>query len=289
VIEMGWKALELLNSDFDGLVIGNDAERFCVGANLFMVAMAAQAGQFDELNMTLKRSQDLVQALRCASKPVVSAPHNMALGGGAEMMMAGARTVAHVELYAGLVEVGVGLIPGSGGCKEMLRRVLNPVMQSSPNADPIPHLQKIFEMIATAKVSASAKEARDMGLLGPCDRIVMNRDHLLAEAKREVLHMADGYVPMRPGKVWAAGRDVYSALLIGIEGFVESRFATEHDALIARKLAYILTGGAVSEPGWVDEQVILDLERKVFLELLHEQKTMDRMAFMLQNNKPLRN
>jgi len=289
VVEMGYKAVDLLQSDFDALVVGNDGERFCVGANLFMVAMAVQSDQMDQLDKTIRDLQGLTQALRYASKPVVTAVHHMALGGGAELLMSGARTIAHVELYAGLVEVGVGLIPAGGGCKEMLRRVLNPVMASHPNADPIPHVQKIFEQIATAKVSGSAKEAREMGLLGPADRIVMNRSHLLGEAKREALHMADGYVPLTAGKIYAAGRDVYAALLIGIEGFIESNFATEYDAHIARKLAYVLTGGAVAEPGWVDEQVILNLEREVFLELVKEQKTLDRMAHMLQFNKPLRN
>jgi 3-hydroxyacyl-CoA dehydrogenase len=289
VLDITWKALDLLQSDFDALVIGNDAERFSVGANLLMMAMAAQAGQFDDINGMLNRSQEVMQQLRYAPKPVVVAPHNLALGGGAEFAMAGARTVAYIELYIGLVELGVGLIPASGGCKEMLRRVLNPVMESSANADPLPHLQKVFEMIATAKVSGSAKEAHEMGFLSACDRIVMNREHLLGEAKREALHMADGYLPARSGKVWAAGRDAYAALLIGIEGFRESGFASEYDAVLARKLAYVLTGGAVSEPRWVDEQVILDLEREAFLSLLREPKTIERIAFMLQNNKPLRN
>ncbi|MFQ3566132.1 MAG: 3-hydroxyacyl-CoA dehydrogenase/enoyl-CoA hydratase family protein [Aggregatilineales bacterium] len=289
VIEMGWRALELLDSRFDALVIGNDGERFCVGANLFMVAMAAQAGQFDELERTIRSTQALMQALRAAAKPVVVAPHNMALGGGAELIMAGVRVVAHAELYMGLVEVGVGLIPAAGGCKELVRRIVSPVMAAHPNADALPHLQKAFEQIALAKVSESAKQAREMGMLTPCDRIVLNRAHLLGEAKREALHLADGYTPERAGKVYAAGRDAYAALLIGIEGFREAGQATEHDALIARKLAYVLTGGAISEPGWVDEQVLLDLEREAFLSLLGEQKTIERIGHMLQTNKPLRN
>lgn len=289
LVEMSWKALDLLDRQFDALVVGNDAERFCVGANLFMVVMAQQSGELGQLEHALKQTQNVMQAMRCASKPVVMAPHNMALGGGAEFIMAGSRVVAHSELYCGLVEVGVGLIPGSGGCKEMLRRIVNPVMESHPNADALPHLQKAFENIALAKVSESAKQAREMGFLTASDRIVTNREHLLGEAKREALHMADGYVPQRAGKVYAAGRDAYAALLIAIEGFRDSGIASEHDALIARKLAYVLTGGAISEPGWVDEQIILDLEREVFLSLLGEQKTIERIGFMLQNNKPLRN
>lgn len=289
LIEMCWKALDILDRDFDALVIGSEAERFCVGANLFLVMMAGQSGQWGEIEKMIVGLQDTIQRFRYASKPVVVAPYNVALGGGTELLMGGTRTVAHVELYAGLVEVGVGVIPAGGGCKEMLRRVLNPVMASHPNADPLPHLQKVFEQIATAKVSGSAKEAREMGILGPCDRIVMNQSQLLGEAKREARHLADSYLPGRPGKIYAAGRDAYAALLIGIEGFQESGFASAHDALIARKLAYILTGGAIAEPGWVDEQVILDLERDAFLSLCQEEKTMERIGYMLQNNKPLRN
>jgi len=289
VIEMAWRALELLDTRFDALVVGNDAERFCVGANLLMVVMSVQGEQINQLEEAMKQSQNVMTAMRRASKPVVIAPQNMALGGGCEFIMAGSRVVAHQELYTGLVEVGVGLIPGSCGVKEMLRRVVNPVIASHPNADVLPHLQKVFEQIALGKVSGSAKEARDMGILQPADRIVMNRDHLLGEAKREALHMADGYQPIPPGKVWAAGRDAYAALLIGIEGFLESRQASEHDALITRRLAFALTGGAISEPGWIDEQHFLDLEREVFLELVQTPKTLERIGHMLQTNKPLRN
>jgi 3-hydroxyacyl-CoA dehydrogenase len=289
VIKLVWTALDLLHSRFDGLVIGSEAERFCVGANLVGVAMAVQGGELGQLERLIKQSQDMMQALHYAAKPVVIAPYNIALGGGAELIMAGARVVAHMELYAGLVEFGVGLIPGSGGCKEMLRRIVNPVMAAHPNADALPHLQKIFEQLSTAKVSESAKGARDLGFLSASDRIVLHRGRLLGEAKREVLHMADGYTPQRAGKIYAAGRDAYAALLLGVENFREGGFASEHDAVIARKLAYVLTGGAISEPGWVDEQVILDLERTAFLELVQMPKTLERMAHMVATSKPLRN
>jgi 3-hydroxyacyl-CoA dehydrogenase len=289
LVEMSYKALDLLNTDFDALVVGHDGERFCIGANVFMVVMAVQSGLMDQLEGSIKALQDLTQAMRYHAKPVVVAPFNMALGGGAELAMSGTKTVAHAELYAGLVEIGVGLIPAGGGCKELLRRVVNPVMQSSANANVIPHLQKVFEQIATAKVSTSAKEAKEMGFLDDDDKIVFNRSHLLYEAKRTALELADGYIPKRPGKIWAAGRDVYAALLLGIEGFRESGYATDYDAFISKKLAYVLTGGAISEPGWVDEQVILDLEREAFLSLVTEPKTMERISHMLQTNKPLRN
>ncbi len=289
LVEMSWKALDRLNSDFDALVVGHDGERFCIGANVFMVVMAVNSGQMDTLTGMITNLQDLTQAMRYHAKPVVTAPFNMALGGGAELLMSGTKVVAHAELYAGLVELGVGLIPAGGGCKELLRRVVSPVMAASPNADVLPHLQKAFEQIATAKVSTSAYEAREMGFLSADDKIVMNRAHLLGEAKRVARQLAEDYTPKQPGKVWAAGRDAYAALLIGIEGFRESGFASDYDAHLARKLAYILTGGAISEPGWVDEQVILNLEREAFMSLVTEPKTQERIAHMLQYNKPLRN
>jgi 3-hydroxyacyl-CoA dehydrogenase len=283
-IEIGHEALKLLNRDeYVALVIGNDAERFSIGANL-MDAMGSGPEGIEKLLVDL---QNLTQALRYAPKPVITAPFNMALGGGSEMMMAGAATVAHVELYAGLVEVGVGLIPAGGGCKELVRRVVNPV--ASAGAYVLPAMQKIFENIATGKVSASAMEAREMGLLAPADKIVMNRSHLLGEARNFAIGFARTYQPREPEKVWAAGREIYSALLLGLEQFREAGYATEYDVFIGKKLATILTGGALTEPQWVDQQLILDLERKAFMELVQDPRTQERVMYMLQNNKPLRN
>jgi 3-hydroxyacyl-CoA dehydrogenase len=289
IIKMGYRALDRLQTDFDGLVVGNQGEHFSLGANILLIAMLAQSGQYDQIHEVARQLQGLFQAMRYAPKPVVTAPFNMALGGGAEFTMAGNRTVAHAELYIGLVEVGVGLLPAGTGCKELIRRVINPVMQV-PNADVLPHLQKVFETIALGKVSESAKQAREMGFLQPSDRIVLNKAHLLAEAKRETLHMIEsGYTPLPPQKVWAAGRDALAALRMAVYTLQEGGFASDHDALIADKIAYILTGGDLSEPGWVPEQYILDLEREAFVELCHEPKTLERIAYMLQNNKPLRN
>jgi 3-hydroxyacyl-CoA dehydrogenase len=181
------------------------------------------------------------------------------------------------------------LIPANGGCKELLRRVVNPVMQL-PNAEVLSPLQKVFEQIALAKVSTSAMQAREMGYLLPTDRIVMNRDNLIAEAKRTALEMvAAGYTAMPRQRVWAAGRDVKAALYMAIFGLVDGKYATEHEAKIARKLAHVLCGGDLTAPGWVDEQYILDLEREAFLSLAGEPKTLERIQHMLTVGKPLRN
>jgi len=203
--------------------------------------------------------------------------------------MAGSGVAAHVELYAGLVEVGVGLIPAGGGLKELLRRVISPLIAENANNDILPQMQDIFQAVAMAQVSPSAIAARETGFLDENTHIVMNRSYLLGEAKQLALTMADGYVPQQPGKVWAAGRDVYAMLLVAIEGFRDGHYASEYDAHIAKKVAYVLTGGALSQPQWVSEQYILDLEREAFLSLVPEQKTLDRIGHMLQTKKPLRN
>lgn len=286
---MGMEAVEMLNrGEFKGLVVGHDGERFSIGANLMLVMMAVQGNEIGQLEDMVRGLQDFAMAMRYANGPVVSAPFNMALGGGTEILMGSDATVAHMELYAGLVEFGVGVIPAGSGTKELMRRALGDVMEVK-NADVLPHLQKLFEQIAFAKVSTSAKEAQEMGILRKTDRIVMNRADLLGEAKRTALYLADGYVPPKPAKIYAAGRDAYAALMVAIDGLVRGRYASEHDAYMARRLAWIMTGGAISEPGWVSEQYILDLEREVFVELAQTPKTLERIMHMLQTNKPLRN
>ncbi|PJF43953.1 MAG: 3-hydroxyacyl-CoA dehydrogenase [Phototrophicales bacterium] len=289
IMMMAQKALERLQTDFDGLVITNDGQNFSVGANLMLLVMAAMAGEWAQVNEFIKAGQDVMQALRAAPKPVVTAPFNRALGGGAEITMTGAKVVAHVETYIGLVEFGVGLIPAWTGTKELMRRIINPVMEASPHEDVLPVLQRVFETIATAKVAESAMQARELGFLRPTDRIVMNRDHLLATAKQECINLMPTYQPTLPGKIWAAGRDAYAALRLGAWSLKEAGYATEYDIFIANKLAYILTGGGLSEPQWVDEQYILDLEREVFMELAQNEKTMARIQHMLERGKPLRN
>lgn len=289
VMRMSMTALERLNSDFDGLVVGNQGTNFSVGANLFLMYMLAQGEQWDDIDTASRTLQNVAQGFRFAPKPVVIAPHGMALGGGAEITMSGTRVVAHAESYIGLVEFGVGLIPAGSGCLGLLRNVVNPVMESSDQADVLPHLQKVFENIAMAKVSESAMIAKQNGFLNAQDRIVMNREHLHAEAKREVLHLIPNYQPTLPSKVYAAGRDLQSAMKVGGWMLMEAGYASEYDKFIADHLAYVLTGGGLSEPTWVDEQYILDLEREAFVELCKNQKTQARIQHMLETNKPLRN
>lgn len=287
--EMAQIAMERLQTDFDGLVIGNDGDNFSVGANIFLVGALAAQGKWDELHDMVRGLQQVTFALRHAPKPVVTAVHQMALGGGVEMAMAGWETVAAHESYMGLVEMGVGVIPAGGGCKELLRRKVNPVMQTK-NADVLPVMQEVFEQIALAKVGTSAWEDKDLGYLRPDDIIVMNSDHRLWLAKQRVLQLiADGVRPPEVEKIYAAGRDAYFALQMGIKSLQWGHYASEHDGLIARKLAYVLCGGDISAPAWVDPWYILDLEREAFVSLMGEQKTRDRMMHMLQTGKPLRN
>ena len=213
------EALTRVETDFEGLVIGNDAENFSVGVNLYVIVMNAQAEQWDVVDMMVKGLQDLHLRVRNFPKPVVVAPAGMALGGGAEMIMHASRVVAHAELYSGLVELGAGVIPAGGGTKEMLRRILNPPMRTR-GADNLPFLQRIFEQVGRAKIATSAEEACQFGILTACDRVVMNRDHLLAKAKHEVLAMvAAGYGPPLPEKIYAAGRDALAALRVAIYVF----------------------------------------------------------------------
>jgi 3-hydroxyacyl-CoA dehydrogenase len=227
--------------------------------------------------------------MRYFPKPVVVAPAGLALGGGCEVTMHAPRVVAAGELYVGLVEMGVGIIPAGGGTKEMLRRVVNPAMRTQ-NADALPFLQRVLEQVGQAKVATSAEEARQFGILGPSDRIVMNRDMLLAEAKKEVLHMlATGYAPPAPEPIYAAGRDALAAVRVAVHMFRLAGQISEFDELVANKFGHALTGGELSRPTWVSEQYILDLEREAFLSLCGQEKTQARMWSILRTGKPLRN
>jgi 3-hydroxyacyl-CoA dehydrogenase len=282
-------AFDRVEKDFDGLVIGNEAENFSAGANLFMVVVAAQQGMWDTLDKAIRNLQNMNMRMRYFPKPVVVAPAGLALGGGCEITMHASRVVAAAETYIGLVELGAGVIPAGAGTKEIMRRIINPAMKTE-NAEVFPFLQRAFLQIGQAKVATSAEEARGMAILGPQDRIVMNRSQLLTEAKREVLHMAAaGYHPPAPEMIYAPGRDMLGALQIGAWSFKEGNYITEYDAHIAGKLAHIMGGGGLTKPQWVSEQYILDLEREAFLSLCGEERTQARMWSILQTGKPLRN
>ncbi len=283
------EALNRLESEFDGLVVGNEADNFSAGANLFMVVVAAQQGMWETLDQAVAKLQNLNMRMRYSPKPVVIAPAGMALGGGCEVTMHASRIVAAHETYIGLVELGAGVIPAGGGTKEYMRRIINPAMRVE-GAEVLPFLQKAFLQIGQAKVATSAAEARQMAILGSADRIVMNRAHLLTEAKREVLHMvAAGYTPPAPELIYVAGRDMQGALRIGAWSFNVGGYITDYDLHIAQKLAYVMTGGSLTRAQWVSEQYVLDLEREAFLSLCGEEKTQARMWSLLQTGKPLRN
>jgi 3-hydroxyacyl-CoA dehydrogenase len=290
IFDMMQKAVERMHGSAAGLVIGNEGSDFSAGANLLYFALLLQSGDLAGGAAFIKQGQDTMMALRRAPKPVVAAPFNRVLGGGVETCLTADRIVAHAETYMGLVEVGVGIIPGWGGCKEMVRRHITPHMNAT-NVNPTPYLRQVFETIGFAKVGESAVQSRDLGFLAPTDRIVMNRDLQLAEAKQEVLAMADaGYrPPVTTGNVYAAGKDVLASVKIEVYSMRQGGYISEHDARIANKLGAVLCGGDLSEPAWMDEQYFLDLEREALLSLAGEQKTQERVMYMLQNGKPLRN
>ena len=289
VMNMAVEALDRLEKDFDGLVIGNEAENFSAGANLFMMVVGAQQGMWNMLDAAVRKLQNMNMRMRYSPKPVVVAPAGLTLGGGCEITMHASRVVAAAETYIGLVELGVGVIPAGAGTKEMLRRIVNPVMRVE-NAEPLAALQKAFLQMGQAKVATSAEEARGMNILSPQDLVVMNRSHLLTKAKKEVLHMlAAGYKPPAPELIYAAGRDTLAALRIGAWMFKEGKYITQYDHHVASKLAHVMCGGELTRPQWVSEQYILDLEREAILSLFGEEKTQARMWSILQTGKPLRN
>jgi 3-hydroxyacyl-CoA dehydrogenase len=278
---------EVETNDWRGMVIGNEAADFSVGANL---SASMGAGDLKTIERAVREMQDALMAVRFCSKPVVAAPAGRTLGGGAEVSLACARRVAAAETYMGLVEVGVGLIPGAGGCKELVRRIVSPVMRMT-NADPLPFLQQALQTIATARVSTSGAEARLLGFLGEGDTVVMNRDYQIGEAKELVLDLsAAGYVaPARGKNCYAAGRDALAALRAGLYVMQQGGYMSEYDLHVSGQVAHVLCGGNLSAGQWVDEQYFLDLEREAFVSLCVEQKTLERITHMLKTGKPLRN
>ena len=290
-VEMGNRALAALErDDVVGLVVGNEGTNFSVGANLGEMAHAVQNGNLEAVGESVDALQNLLMAFRFAPKPVVSAPHGQTLGGGLEVCLHSDRIVAAGETYMGLVEVGVGLIPAGGGTKEMARRLVSPPLHTAPNTPPLPFLQKAFEQIALAKTATSAIEAKDMGFLADDDRIVMNADHLVSAAKREVEDLADGYTPPEHGaNVYASARSARAALEMGVKTMQWGHYASDYDGVIAGHVAHVLTGGDISLPQWVPEEYLLKLEKEAFLDLLKQQKTHERIEALLTTGKPKRN
>jgi 3-hydroxyacyl-CoA dehydrogenase len=291
VVEMGNRALAALErDDVVGLVIGNEGRNFSVGANLGEMAHAVQNGNLEAVGESVDALQRLLMAFRFAPKPVVSAPHGQTLGGGLEVCLHSDRIVAAGETYMGLVEVGVGLIPAGGGTKEMARRLVSPPLRTAPDSPPLPFVQKAFEQIALAKTATSAIEARDMGFLTEDDRIVMNADHLISAAKREVEDLADGYTPPEHGaNVYASARSARAALEMGVKTMQWGHYASDYDGVIAGHVAHVLTGGELSLPQWVPEEHLLKLEKRAFLDLLKQPKTHERIEALLTTGKPKRN
>jgi 3-hydroxyacyl-CoA dehydrogenase len=290
VLKQAENALELLEgNDWQGVVITNEGSAFSAGANVMAVAMMAMSQNWDALEQLIRGMQALTLRMKYFHKPVVAAPFGLTLGGGAEIMMASQRIQAHAELYCGLVELGVGLVPAGGGCKELLFRYMTSLPEKTP-VEPFHVVQRVFELIGQAQVSLSAAEAKARGFLAPTDRITANRYHLTADAKMAVLHMIDdGFRPAPPTTIPVAGRTGFGALKVGIEGFKTGGYISAYDAKLGTHVARILTGGDVADGTRVDEQHILDLEREAFLSLCGEPKTMERIQHLLSTGRPLRN
>lgn len=290
VVEGLNKAYAIAEKDFRGLVVGNDSnEAFSAGANLAMLFMFAIEQEYDEINMMIAQFQQTMMRARYSSIPVVTAAHSLALGGGCELNLHADKVVAHAETYMGLVELGVGLIPAGGGTKEMAVRCSDLYQTGDPELN---ILQNAFMNIAQAKVSTSAQEAFDMGFLKTDrDKIVLNRSRLIAEAKEEAIKLAeDGYTqPKQRTDIKVQGKAGIALFKAGITGMLMGKYITEHDAKIADKLAYVISGGDLSYPQMVSEQYLLDLEREAFLSLCAEKKTMERMQGLLSGGKPPRN
>ena len=283
------KAIDIAEKDFEGLVVGNQGTNFSVGANIGMIFMMAVEQEYEELNMAIKYFQDSVMRLRYSSIPTVVAPHGMTLGGGCEMTLHADRVVAAAESYIGLVEFGVGVIPGGGGSKEMALRASDLFHKNDVELNV---LQEYFLTIGMAKVSTSAYEAYDLGILEKGkDIIIVNKNRQIATAKAVAKSMANiGYTqPVLRKDVKVLGKQALGMFLVGTDSMEASNFISEHDQKIANKLAYVMAGGDLSEPTLVTEQYLLDIEREAFLSLCTERKTLERIEHMLKTGKPLRN
>jgi 3-hydroxyacyl-CoA dehydrogenase len=278
-----------LGTEFEAMVIGNQATNFSVGANLLLLLLSAQEGEWDDIHLAVRQFQRVNMAIKYAPRPVVVAPQGLALGGGCEIALHASRIHAAAESYIGLVETGVGLIPGGGGTKEMLIRA-NEHAAGGDDLDLFHALKPVFENIAMAKVSTSGDEARSLGYLRREDLVAMNRDRQIADAKQTALAMVRaGYRPPPVAEVRILGEEFLAGAKLAIYLLVRGEYASEYDAVVARKLAYIMAGGAITASQTVSEQYLLDLEREAFVSLCGERKTQERIAHTLKTGKPLRN
>jgi 3-hydroxyacyl-CoA dehydrogenase len=285
-----------LGAPFDAFVIHNDAPNFSVGANIMGLLLLIQDQEWDDVDFAIRAFQGMTQAIKFSPKPVVAAPFGMALGGGCEISLHAAARVPHVELYMGLVEVGVGLLPGGGGCKEMTLRAVDAATSLRPESrgesvELMEAMKKAFEIIATAKVSTSAHEARDLGFLRRSDHITFNRDRVLSDAKSAALGLVrEGYKPpVMRAAIPAPGENILATLKLGVHLMRQAEYITEYEVKIGNKVAEVVCGGNVSPGTPVSEQYLLDLEREGFKSLCGEKKTQERIAYTLKTGKPLRN
>ncbi|MGI9104255.1 MAG: 3-hydroxyacyl-CoA dehydrogenase NAD-binding domain-containing protein [Terriglobales bacterium] len=281
--------------NFDAFVITNDGQHFSAGANIMLLLMAIQEEEWDDIDLMVRQFQGMTQAIKFSPKPVVAAPFGMTLGGGCEVSLHAAARHPHAELYMGLVEVGVGLLPGGGGCKEMTLRAVESANSIRPDGrgesvEFMEAMKKAFETIALAKVSTSAAEARGLGFLDIRDQVTMNRDRVLADAKSHVVELLRAYKPPSPRTdVPAPGESILATLKLGVHLMRQAEYISDHEVKIGNKVAEVLCGGAITPGTPVSEQYLLDLEREAFKSLCGEKKTQERIAFTLKTGKPLRN
>jgi len=289
VLEGLQRSIAIAEEKYKGLVVANDGPNFSAGANVAMIFMMAIEQDYDEIDMAIRQFQNTMMRVRYSAIPVVLAPHGLALGGGCEMSLHADRVIPAAETYTGLVEVGIGVIPGGGGTKEFVLRAADEVHNGEPETIP---LQNRFLTIATAKVATSAFEAFDLGIYRKGkDAVSINQGRRISEAKQAVIEMYnDGHImPVQRTDIKVLGRSMLGALHAGINGMWRANYATDHDVTVAKKLAYVMCGGDLSEPTLVSEQYLLDLEREAFLSLTGEKKTLERIQSVLKSGKPLRN
>jgi 3-hydroxyacyl-CoA dehydrogenase len=290
-VQMMHSGLKALNEGFEAMVIGNQAQNFCVGANLMLILMAIQEGEWDEVHQVVRSFQNANMALKYAPKPVVAAPFGLTLGGGVEICLHSARLRAAAETYMGLVEVGVGVIPAGGGAKEMLVRAMDAAPED-PEADLFSYVKEVFLNIGMAKVSTSAEGARKLGYLTVRNSISMNRDRQIADAKQLALDLARlGYRPGKPREdIRVLGQSALAKMKLGLHLMRRAEYISEYDVVVGTQLAKVLSGGGeFTSPQRVSEQFLLDLEREAFVSLCGQKKTVERIQYMLKKGKPLRN